>query len=80
MEIFIGLLTTVFILLIMGILISKYADYYVNHMHFECPCCRMCFKLSKFEFIFSLKTGKLNERIVLCPYCGYRGVMLLIED
>lgn len=58
MEIFIGLLTTVFILLIMGILISKYADYYVNHMHFECLCCSMCFKLSKFDFIFTLKTGK----------------------
>lgn len=80
MEQFFGLLTTVLIMGCMYFGISKYAEAYINSTHFICPYCRVCFKLSKIEFIFALKTGVPDERIVTCPLCGRRDKMPIVKD
>jgi hypothetical protein len=74
------LFQTIVIFALMFFFVYKYADIHTKNTHFVCPCCRSCFKLSKFNFAFALKTGIINERIVTCPVCGYKGRMTFIND
>ncbi|NIK79868.1 putative Zn-finger protein [Paenibacillus castaneae] len=60
--------------------VYKYIDIRTKTTHFVCPVCSCSFKLSKLNFAFALKTGLLNERIVTCPVCGYRGRMPVVKD
>ncbi|WP_313466758.1 hypothetical protein [Carnobacterium sp.] len=80
MDIIIGLLTTVIAVIVMYLMIKKYIDTYTNTTHFVCPNCGSHFKLSKINFLFALKTGTPNERVVTCPICGYRGRMPMVKD
>ena len=80
MDIIIGLLTTVIAVTVMYLMIKKYVDAYTNTTHFVCPNCGSRFKLSKINFVFALKTGTPNERIVSGPAGGYRGRMSMFKD
>ncbi|MEG0268013.1 MAG: hypothetical protein RR548_06145 [Carnobacterium sp.] len=80
MDIIIGLLTTAIALVFMYLMIKKYTDTYTSTTHFICPNCGSSFKLSKISFALALKTGIPDERIVTCPFCGYKGRMPLIKD
>ncbi|MFC5406417.1 hypothetical protein [Cohnella soli] len=62
------------------LLVYKIADIRTKTTHFVCPACRSAFKLSKFQIAFAIKSGLLNERIVTCPACGYRGSMPMVKD
>ncbi|ACT02675.1 hypothetical protein [Paenibacillus sp. JDR-2] len=62
------------------LLAYKYIDFRTKTTHFVCPACRSSFKLSKKDFAFALKTGAVNERIVTCPVCGYKGSMPIVKD
>ncbi|WP_435164019.1 hypothetical protein [Paenibacillus glycanilyticus] len=62
------------------LLVYKYIDFLTKTTHFVCPACRSSFKLSKKDFAFALKTGVLNEHIVTCPVCGYKGSMPIVKD
>jgi hypothetical protein len=75
-----GLLQTIIIVAFMFIFIYKYTDIRTKNTHFVCPCCHSCFKLTKFNFAFALKTGVINERVVTCPVCGYKGRMTFVND
>lgn len=67
-------------LILVYLLVYKYVDMMTKTTHFACPLCRSSFKLSKWKFAGSLKTGVLNERVVTCPACGYKGRMSMIKD
>lgn len=80
MQIVLGMSTTILAILLSVWLAYKYAKSYVDSTHFVCSYCQTAFKLSKLDFMFALKTGVQNERIVTCPYCGCRGKMTLFND
>ncbi|RAV15572.1 hypothetical protein DQG23_29780 [Paenibacillus contaminans] len=74
-------LIQIFLPLVLAFLfVYKYVDIRTKTTHFVCPLCRSRFKLSKSQFAFALKTGALNERVVTCPACGYKGRMPIIKD
>jgi C4-type Zn-finger protein len=75
-----GLLQTIVVMALMIFFVYKYADIRTKTTHFVCPLCHSSFKLSKFHFAFALKTGVVNERIVTCPVCGYKGRMTIMND
>lgn len=74
------LLQIVVPLAVIILLTYKYIDYCTKSTHFVCPACRSRFKLSKKDFAFALKTGVINQRIVTCPVCGYKGSMPIVKD
>ncbi|WP_041580438.1 hypothetical protein [Bacillus sp. 1NLA3E] len=75
-----GLIQTILILALAFIFVYKYADIRTKKSHFVCPRCGCCFKLSKLSFALAFKTGVINERIVTCPVCGYKGRMPIVND
>jgi hypothetical protein len=76
----VGLIQTIIVLVLAFLFVYKYSDIRTKTTHFVCPRCGCCFKLSKLRFALALKTGHLNERIVLCPVCGYKGRMPMVND
>ncbi len=79
-NLIVGFIQSLLILLIAFIFVYKYSDIRTKTTHFVCPNCASRFKLSKLKFILAFKTGFLNERIVECPKCGYRGKMPIVDD
>jgi predicted RNA-binding Zn-ribbon protein involved in translation (DUF1610 family) len=75
-----GFIQTIIIIILAIILVYKYSDIRTKNSHFVCPRCGSCFKLSKMAFAFAFKTGSMNERIVTCPVCGYKGSMPIVND
>lgn len=74
-----GLIQTIIFMVLIFILAYKYIDLRTKNSHFVCPSCGTSFKLSKAAFALAFKTG-LNERIVTCPVCGYKGRMPIEND
>jgi DNA-directed RNA polymerase subunit RPC12/RpoP len=75
-----GLIQSLLVIILAFIFVYKYADIRTKTTHFVCPICRSSFKLSKLSFAIALKTGIMNERIVTCPVCGYKGKMPIVKD
>jgi C4-type Zn-finger protein len=76
----VGLIQTILVIVLAFIFVYKYSDIRTKNSHFVCPRCGSCFKLSKLAFALAFKTGFINERIVTCPICGYKGRMPIVND
>ena len=74
-----GLIQTLIIIVLIFILAYKFVDVQTKNTHFECPHCRLSFKLSKSSFALAFKKNSY-ERMVTCPVCGYKGWMQIIKD
>ncbi|WEG14457.1 hypothetical protein PU629_08915 [Pullulanibacillus sp. KACC 23026] len=75
----VGLIQTLILMALIFVLCYKYINIRTSNTHFECPVCGSSFKLSKINFAFALKKN-LDERMVTCPVCDYKGWMQIMND
>lgn len=49
-----------------------FKKYYLNTTHFRCAKCKYCFKISFWQWLYTMKLDFCRYRYVKCPRCGVK--------